>query len=251
MVVRVEEVLLEFAVAGNVNLCDAMRGHRVDVGKRVETVVLRRDINIVDVEQNAAVGAFDDFGQELPLRHFGDVKLGVAGDVFDDHRHFREVLHLANLLRRHLDCFPGVRHGQQVVGVAAIHRAPAKMVAEPRSFGAARELLEPLQVLTAERIGRAEIHRHAVLHDFVLFENLVEHFERTAAIDHIVFRDDLEPVDDRVTAEDVLVVGNAQTDADAVIGKAVEAVCGHLRTSDEDGNAKGPRVARPFLVGWN
>src|ERR1700735_5695759 len=32
-----------------------------------------------------------------------------------------------------------------------------------------------------------------------------------------------------MTAEDVLVVRNAQTDADAVIGEAIESVCGHFR----------------------
>ena len=44
--------------------------------------------------------------------------------------------------------------------------------------------------------------------------------QRTAAIDHEVFGDDLKPVHDRLLLEDVLVVRNAQSDADAVFGEA-------------------------------
>ena len=80
------------------------------------------------------------------------------------------------------------------------------------------------------RIGRghrAEVHRDAVLHDAVLLEDLIEHGERAAGVDHEVFRDDFEPVHDRLAREDVLVVRNAQADADAVILKRVEAIAGH------------------------
>ena len=50
-------------------------------------------------------------------------------------------------------------------------------------------------------------------------------------------------------AEDVLVVRDAQTDADAVIGESVEAICGHSQNLDGDEKAKGPRVTRPFRAG--
>ena len=76
-------------------------------------------------------------------------------------------------------------------------------------------------------VRRAEVHGDAVLHDAVLLEDLVEHFERAAAIDHEVFGDDLEPIDDRFLFEDVPVVRNAQADADAEIGVAVERIGGH------------------------
>ena len=93
MIVRVENVFLELRVAGDVNLRDAVGGHCVHVSQRIEAVVLRRDVNVIDVEQDAAVGALDDFVQKLPLGHFRDVILGVARDVFNDDGNFEEVLH--------------------------------------------------------------------------------------------------------------------------------------------------------------
>src|SRR5215467_6991179 len=66
MIVCVENIFFVFGVAGDVNLRDPLGGHTVDVRERIETVVLRGDVNIVDVKQNAAVGALDDFVEKLP-----------------------------------------------------------------------------------------------------------------------------------------------------------------------------------------
>jgi len=56
-----------------------------------------------------------------------------------------------------------------------------------------------------------------------MFEDLVEDLQGTTAIDHEVFGDDLEPIDDGLAGEDVLVMRHAQADADSVIGESVEA----------------------------
>ena len=69
MVVGVEDVLLVFGMAGDVDLGDAMGGDGVDVVEGIELVVHRGDVDVVYVEKDAAVGAFDNFGQELPLGH--------------------------------------------------------------------------------------------------------------------------------------------------------------------------------------
>jgi L-aminopeptidase/D-esterase-like protein len=41
------------------------------------------DVNIVHVEEDAAVGALDDFGEELPLGHLGAGEGGVTADVLN------------------------------------------------------------------------------------------------------------------------------------------------------------------------
>src|ERR1700730_2280496 len=118
------------------DLRDAFRGDAIDVSKRIETVVLRGNVNIVYVEQDAAIGALGDFVQEFPLGHFGDVKFGVAADVLDSDGNFDEVAHFTDFLRGDARCFKSVGHGKQVVRVAAIHAAPAEVVGKPGSLGA-------------------------------------------------------------------------------------------------------------------
>lgn len=66
-----------------------------------------------------------------------------------------------------------------------------------------------------------------MLDDSVLIEDLIEDVKRPAAIDHVVFRDDLEPIDDRLLVEDVLVVRDSQPNSYAIVGEAVEAVSWH------------------------
>ena len=66
-----------------------------------------------------------------------------------------------------------------------------------------------------------------MLHDPVLFKDLVEHLERTTAVNHVVLRDDLEPIDHRLLGKNVVVMRHAQADTYTVIGKRVETACGH------------------------
>src|SRR5260370_34106134 len=69
-----------------------------------------------------------------------------------------------------------------------------------------------------------------MLHYPILIENLIEDVKRPAAFDHVVFRDDLEPIYDRLLLEDVLVVRYSQSDSYAIVGEAVEAIGGHSRS---------------------
>ena len=54
MIVGIEDVFLELRVAGDVDLPDAIVRDVVEVIVGIEIVVLRRDVNVVHVEQNAA-----------------------------------------------------------------------------------------------------------------------------------------------------------------------------------------------------
>jgi len=70
MIVRVEKVLFELRVTGDMNLPNAMMRNVVEIIVGIEVVVLRRDVNVVYVQEHSAVGQLDHFTQEFPLRHF-------------------------------------------------------------------------------------------------------------------------------------------------------------------------------------
>src|SRR5260370_18040080 len=91
MIVSVENVLTIFGMPGDMNLRDALSGHTVYVIERVEVVVLRRNVDIVHIQQNAAVGAFDNLVEKLPLGHFRNMKLRIAADIFDTPGHFDKI----------------------------------------------------------------------------------------------------------------------------------------------------------------
>src|SRR5258708_1891066 len=224
MIVSIEDIFFVLGMAGDVNLRETFGGNAVNVIEGIKAVILRGDVNIVDVQEDAAISAFDDFVQEFPFGHFGDVKFGVAADVFDGNGNFQIVSDIANFLRGFFRRLESVRHRKQVVSVAAVNAAPAEVIGKPGSFGTFYQFLEAAQVLAVDTIRGTEVHGDAVLHHTILIDDLIEDVQRPAAIDHEVFGNDFEPVTDRFTGEDVIVMRGAQTDADAVVREPVEAI---------------------------
>src|SRR5271155_23863 len=62
----------------------------------------------------------------------------------------------------------------------------------------------------------------------ITFQNEVQRCQRAPAADHVILRDDLEPVHYGFLLEDVGVMGNPQTDADPVIREPVKSIGWHM-----------------------
>src|ERR1700730_8255179 len=190
-------------------------------------MILRRNINVIYIQKNTAIGLFHDFAQEFPLRHFGGVVLCITADVLDADRHFEKVARGLDLLCGMPGHSKSVRHRQQVMGIAAVDASPAQMIRKPGRIGVFHQLFQALEMLSVKLVGRAEIDCHTMLDDPVLFENRVEHLQRAASVDHEIFRDYFKPIDNGLFRENVPVMGNAQADADTVFRKSIESVSGH------------------------
>src|SRR5271155_3881225 len=84
-------------------------------------------------------------------------------------------------------------------------------------------------MLAIGALGRAEVHRDAVLHDFILLQNLIEDAQRASAVNHEIFRYDFEPIHDGLARKNVMVMRRAQTDPNSVIRVAVKAIGRHIQ----------------------
>src|SRR5580700_8631923 len=62
----------------------------------------------------------------------------------------------------------------------------------------------------------------------ITLKNEVQRCQGAPAVDHVILRDDLEPVNRGLLFEDVLVVRNPQTDTDPVILEPVESIGWHM-----------------------
>ena len=91
------------------NLSDALGGDAIHVVHRVEVVILRRNVNVIHVEQDPTVGRIHYFVQKLPLCHFRIVVLRVAADILHSHGDFKIVLHHAHALGGNADGLECVR----------------------------------------------------------------------------------------------------------------------------------------------
>ena len=74
---------------------------------------------------------------------------------------------------------------------------------------------------------RTKIHRNAVLHDFVLIQDLIQDTQRSSAINHEVFGYYFEPIHDRFAREDMMIMRSAQSYTDPVIRLAVKSIGRH------------------------
>src|SRR6476646_5474424 len=102
-------------------------------------------------------------------------------------------------------------------------------------------------MLAVEFIRRTKIDGDSMLNDAVLFQNRIEHFKGSTAIDHEVLRDDFKPIYNRFLLQDVPVVRDAQADPDSVICVSIERVCGH---GSWESPGSQPQALRSFLVGY-
>ena len=84
---------------------------------RVEVVVEGADIDVVDVEQDLAVGAPRQLGDELPFGQLGGGVGDVARDVLEHQAAAEPVLHLHHPLGDVVQRLLGVGQRQQVVHV--------------------------------------------------------------------------------------------------------------------------------------
>ena len=115
--------------------------------------------------------------------------------------------------------------------------------------------LQSPEMVAIELLRRSEIHGDAVLHHAVPFEDPVEHRQRPAAVDHEIFRNDLEPVDHRLVLEDMLVMRNSQANTDSVFGEAIEWIGRHYKESRTWGGLESAPRGRvccwPFVLPSN
>jgi hypothetical protein len=66
-----------------------------------------------------------------------------------------------------------------------------------------------------------------MLNDLVLLKDLIEDLKWTSPVDHVVLRDDLEPIHPGLRRENVVVMGYSQSNSDPIVSKSVEAIGWH------------------------
>src|SRR5580704_7492932 len=139
MVVGIKQIGAMVGVTCKMELNDSFGRNGVDIAMRVKAMVKGVDEDIVDVEQNAAVGFVDDRSQKLP---FGKprMRIGhVAGNIFDKYSAAEKILHFADSPRSVRHCFLGMRKRHQVVEIAPTDAGPTQMIRNPGRLDPPRE----------------------------------------------------------------------------------------------------------------
>ena len=202
-------------VTAQVQFAHRARGDRKQRFKRILTVVALVDVQVVDVEQQAAAGACCQRRQELRLAHAIAMEPGVGGDVFQQQLSLQCVLHLVHAIAQQVERGGVQYQRQQVVEVAVAHRAPAQMLGYQARFDVAHQRTDTLQVLHGKSARRAESQSHAMQADRIVAPQLLQHMPVAARLVEVVFGVNFQPVHRRPLVEKLPVVRRAQADAHA------------------------------------
>ena len=188
------------AVAGEMDLADRVGRKAVEPGGGVEAEVVRRDVDVVDVEQQAAAGAPGELGEEVDLVPVVPVDAQVVRRVLDRDAAARARPACAPMLARDaLQRRGRAREGQQVGKVAPVHARPGQVLGDQRRLDAPHQRGEARQMLRrrAARRRRATARRRAATPDGAARIASSQPQPRPA-VDHVVLGMDLEPQARRV-----------------------------------------------------
>src|SRR5258707_4401686 len=230
MVMRIQNVLFKLGVPRDMDLRHALCRNTIYVIMGIEIVVSGRHINIVDVQEDAAIRQFHHFGKKLPLRHLRNVEFGITAYVLHSNRYLKKVPHFTNFLCGEAGSLEGIGHGQQVVTVGPIDAAPAQMVSQPRCLCAPDQRLQSPPMLAIWWLMGTKVHRNTMLDDLIALKNLIKNMQRSSTIDHVVLGDDLEPIHNRLFRENVLVMRHTKTYPNSKVCESVESICWHKVT---------------------
>ena len=241
-VVRVQQVRPEVLVTRQMELRHPLHRDAAEVLRRVESVVARAHVHVVHVQQEQAVRAPRDLGQELP---FGDPGGGVgevAGDILQHDAPPEPLLHLGNPAHHVGQRLLGEGHGQEVVRVVPPEGAPAEVVRDPGRLHRLRERPDVIEVLDVQRVHRADGQGYAVEHQRPVPAHGLQNRPGTSTDVQEVLGDDLEPVGPPALLEQVGEVLGAQADAVAEEGNH----CPEVRKAHRSrGRAVGKRAPAP------
>lgn len=137
MVMGVDEELAAFEAVyrepREVDLLDQPARNAAEILARIEAMVPRGHIDVVDIEQDPATATLGDFAEKLPLGDRGGREFQIAGDILDQNAPAQDFLDLAHPSGHVAERLFGLGERDEIVQVTAPDRAPAQMLGhQPR-----------------------------------------------------------------------------------------------------------------------
>src|SRR5262245_6268445 len=202
-------------MAGEVNFTDMLGGEAGDIARRIEAVIGGGDIDVVDVEQEAATGAPGELFKKVDLRHLILCETKISRGVLDKDSSVECLLHLIDVGGNERQRLGRVGQRQQIVEIGRLVRGPGKMLGEQARLIAPDQRGKPAEMLAIKRLRTADREADSVERQRVVAPYAAQHVMWRPAGTHIVLRVHLEPADVGPVSENGVIVLMFQPDAGA------------------------------------
>ena len=161
----------------------------------VEAMVVGAHVDVVDVEQEVAVGPAGNLAQELPLRKLAVRERHVAGDVFEREPAPEHVLNRCDAGNDVRERFLRVRQRPKIVAVVWSPGAEAEVVRNNRGLDLVAERAQGVKVVAVEWGNASDRQRHAVQCNGNVAAHALENGARPSAPAKEVLGDGLDEID--------------------------------------------------------
>ena len=166
-------------------------------------MIHRVDVEVGDVEQEAAAGPLDQRGQEVGLVELGAGECERVGDVLEDQRPVGQALDLGDVRREDVEGLARERQGGEVPDLDPPGPGERDVLAPPRRVEPADQPQEPVAVGGVEPFRGAEREVEPVGDQGVAFGQQVELPELLRRGVKVVVGDDFKEVDSVPIQEEV------------------------------------------------
>jgi len=208
-------VLRDHVMSGKMDFLDMRQGVGREVVHRIGREIAGRDEDIVDVQQQAAAGAPDDFRDETRLVEAALREAQIAGGVLQQHLAAENRLCLVNVIADRLKRCGRVGKRQKVAEIAGLVGGPGKMFREESWLITYGQGLEAHEMASVQPPRTADRQAHAMQGKWVEIANGGKIAVRRAAGAHVVFGMDLEEAEIRQFSQHRFVVFGLESDAAA------------------------------------
>src|SRR3990172_6592494 len=183
-----DQILLLAVVTGDVRVGNAMTRQSLEEFDRVVAVIDAVHEDVVDVDEEVAVGLFEDGPDEVDLGHLLTWR-AIVGGVFYRDASLKDCLYATDAIRHVMHRLLGEGDGHQVVDMPVVG-AVAQVVAVTTNLVDIEKLLELEQIVRIERCRAAQIEAQAVADKGGAFRDGTEAFTGTPPYLYPVLRRD-------------------------------------------------------------
>jgi hypothetical protein len=214
--VVVDEAVFGDEVAAQVQFADRSRrqlGERIQGGVRILAVVALVDVEVIQVEHDAAAGAARQRGQEFGFAHRVAGKAQVGGDILDQDAALQHRLHPLDAGGDQVEACCVQAQRQQVVQLAAAQRAPAQVLGDEAGFERRGQLPHALQMVVGKAVDRAQTQADAVQADRIVAAQAFQNVPVPARAGQVIFRMHFQPAQRRALFQQLADMRRAQANA--------------------------------------
>ena len=149
----IDQAVPSFIKPGEMNLLDRVGRHRIEVSGGIETMIDGIDVDVIDVEQQAAAGAPAQLIEKFRLRNGLVAEPDVSRNVLDQDAPLQARLHLIDAIAYQRERFLRTRQRQQFVQVSPADRTPAQVFRYQKRVITPDKPFKRIEVSFVERIA--------------------------------------------------------------------------------------------------